>query len=228
MFKTPTLQMHRNLLNVPVNCDGCGTPMTLKGTDYVCPTDAGHEPATCPTTPINAENLLVKVATQILNRVMNESTIATLTGDALQKFSEIARTQEERLQNSESSIEDLNLTRQQALQSVEQNLATYDEVAEEVHSTIAAKMGLTYESQIAQEELDKLAFLSDPQGLEEDVRDLVTHLEDADPQETMKLLEIFVREIRVGPESAEVFYTHPLPDEHNRPKISSDRIQLAA
>ena len=227
MFKTATLPEHRNPLNVPVNCDNCATPMTTNGPDYVCLKNAEHGPAGCPTVPVNSENLSVQVATQLLKRVMNDGTIAVLIEDVQRASSEMSRTQEERLQNSESSIEELNLLKQQVLQPVEQKLATYQEVAEEINRINATRMGLTYESQIAQEELDKLAFISDPEGLREDARDMAAHLEDTDPEETKRLLDIFVREIRVGPESADIFYTHPLPDEQNHPKVASDRIALA-
>ena len=226
MFKTATLPMHRDPLNVQVICDNCDIPMTANGVNYVCPKNAEHGSASCPVRPVNAENLSVQAATQILRRVMNDSTIAVLTEDVLRAASEMSRTQEERLQNSESSIEKLNLLKQQLLQPVEQKLVTYQEVAEEIHLINASTMGLIYESQIAQEELDKISFIADPAGLEEEARNMADHLEDTDPEETKRLLNIFVREIRVSPESAEVLYTHPLPDEQNRPKIASDRIAL--
>lgn len=228
MFKTSTLPMHRNPLNVPVNCDRCGTPMTADGVDYVCPKKAEDGPAGCLIMPINAESLSLQAAAQLLKRVMNDSTIEVLTQDVMRMSWEMSAMQEARLKGSESSIKELNLRQQQVLQPVEQELASYEEVAEEVHRINAAKMGLIYESQIAQEELDKLAFMMDPEGLKEDARDMAAYLKDADPEETRLLLSIFVREIRVGPESAEVFYTHPLPDEKNQPKIVSDRIALVA
>ena len=228
MFKTATLPMHRNPLNVPVNCDNCGTPMTTDGADYACPTNAGHGPASCPITPVNAEILSLQAAAQILRRLTSDSTVAVLTGDVLRTSLEASRLQEERLQRSESSIEELNLLKQQLLEQVEKKLATYEEVAEEINRINAARTGLTYESQIAQEELDKLAFIADPEGLKEDAQNLAAHLPDADPEEIRMFLSIFVQEIRVGPESAEIHYTHPLPDEQNHPKIAFDRIALAA
>ena len=92
----------------------------------------------------------------------------------------------------------------------EQKLATYPEVAEEINHINAIKMGLAYESQVAQEELDKLAFISNTEGLREDARDIITYFQDAEPEEIRALLNIFIREIRVGPELAEILYSHPV------------------
>ena len=226
MFKTATLPLHRSTLNAPITCSNCGTPMTATGVNYVCATNAAHGPSRCPTTPVEAGTLIVQIATLVLKRVMNESTVELLTADVQQATSEMLRTQEERLQQSESAIEELNALKEQILEPVEQQLATYQDVAEAIHRLNATKMGLAYESQIAQEEIDKLDFMGDTLGLTDDARDIATHLKDADPEETAKLLDIFVQEVRVGPGTAEIIYTHPLPDEQNHPKVLSDHIAL--
>ena len=135
--------------------------------------------------------------------------------------------QQQRLQDAEASLKDLGRLKQQVLRPVEQKLATYPDVAEEVNRINAAGMGLVYESQVAQDEIEKLAFISDTEGLREDARDITAHLDDADLEETMKLLSIFVRDIRVGAESADVFYSHPLPDEQGHARVTSDLIPLA-
>ncbi len=201
--------------------------MTAIGANYVCSKNAKREPDRCPTTPVNAESLVAQVVTQLLKRVINDSTIEILTGDIQEMASEASSRQQEQLQCSESSIEELDLLKGEVLQTVEQKLATYPAVAEEINHINATKMGLAYQSQVAQDELDKLAFVSNTEGFREDARDIITHLEDAEAEEIRELLNIFVREIRVGPESAEIFYSHPLPDEQNLPRIASDRIALA-
>ena len=226
MFKTATLPEHRIKMDLPVNCGNCGTPMTTDGVNYFCPKNAEHGPHICPTLPVNAESLAVQVATQLLKRLMNDATIAVLTEDVLRAASEMSRTQGERLQNSESAIAELNLLKEHTLRPVERSLATYQEVAADIHRINATRMGLAYESQIAQEELDKLAFISDPDGLREDARGMAAHLDEAAPEDTRQLLNIFVSAIRVGPESAEIFYTYPLPDDENRPEVASDRVAL--
>ena len=227
MFKTATLPEQRNPMDLPVNCDNCSTPMTTEGVYYLCPNNAGHGPHVCPTLPVNAEMLAVQVTTQLLKRLMNDDTVAVLAEDVLRTASEMSRRQGERLHSSESAIMELNQLKEQALRPVEQDLTTYQEAAADIHRINATTMGLAYESQIAQEELDKLAFISDREGLREDARDMAAHLDDADPGEIRQLLNIFVSEIRVGLELAEIFYTHPLPDDENRPEVGSDRVALA-
>ena len=226
MFKPATLADHQTPPNDPVHCANCGTPMTAIGANYVCSKNAKRGPDRCPTTPVNAESLVTQVVTQLLKRVINDSTIEMLTGDIQETASEASSRQQEQLQSSESSIEELDLLKGEVLQTVEQKLATYPEVAEEINHINAIKMGLAYESQVAQEELDKLTFISNTEGLREDARDIITHFQDAEPEEIRALLNIFIREIRVGPELAEILYSHPLPDEQNHPRIASDRIAL--
>ena len=227
MFETATLPEHQTPPKELVHCANCGTPMTAVGVNYVCLANAESGPDRCPTTPVNAESLVAQVVTRILKRVINDSTVELLTGDIQQMASEASSRQQEQLQCSESSIEVLNLLKEQVLQTVEQKLATYPEVAEEIDHINAIKMGLAFESQVTQEELGKLAFISNTEGLRKDAQGIVTHLEDVGSEETRELLKIFVREIRVGPESAEIFYSHPLPDEQNHPRIASDQIDLA-
>ena len=214
-------------MHLPVNCDNCSTPMTTDGVNYFCPKNAEHGPHICATLPVSAESLAAQVATQLLKRLMNDMVVDVLTNDVQRAASEMSRRQGERLRETESAIVDLNLQQEKALRAVEQNLATYQEVAAEIHRINATGMGLAYESQIAQEELDKLAFISDPEGLREDARDMAAHLDDVDPDEIRQLLAIFVSEIRVGPESAVISYTHPLPDDENRPVVGFDRVALA-
>ena len=227
MFKPTTILRYETHLNGLAHCSNCGASMTAIGDNYVCPTNTGPGPDRCPTTPVNNERLLRQVAVKVLERVMNESTIELVTEDVRRMADDKSTMQRQRLHRSESSIKDLSSLLEQVLYPVEQELATYPEVAEEVNRISAAKMGLAYESQIAQDELDKLAFISAPDGLREDARNIATYLDDAGPAETMELLNLFVRDIRVGPESAEVFYSHPLPDEQGRARITSDLISLA-
>ena len=226
MFKPTTILGRETHLNGLAHCSNCGASMTAIGDNYVCPTNTGPRPDRCSTTPVNTGRLVRQVVTKVLERVVNESVIETLTEDVRRIAEEKSTMQRQRLHRSESSIEDLSLLLERVLYPVEQELATYPEVAEEANRINAAKMGLAYESQVAQDELDKLAFISAPDGLRDDARNITTYLDDAGTEETMEMLNIFVRDIRVGPESAEVFYSHPLPDEQGRPRITSDLIPL--
>ena len=227
MFKASTLPDHQNPPSGPAHCSNCGTPMNVVGDNYVCPANAKGGPDRCPTMPVNTGTLMRQVATQLLKRVMTDDTITLLTKDVQQTASESASMQGQRLQDAETSLKDLGRLKQQVLQPVEQKLATYPDVAEEVNRINATAMGLAYQSQVAQEELDKLAFISDSEGLRGDAQDITTLLDDADLEETMQLLSIFVRDIRVGAESAGVFYSHPLPDEQGHAWVTSDLIPLA-
>ena len=157
---------------------------------------------------------------------MTDDTATLLVADIQQTASEKSSMQQQRLQRSEYSNEVLGLLKEQVLHPVEQKLATYPEVAEEVSRINATRMGLAYESQVAQDELDKLAFISDYDVLKTDALDIIAWLDDVDPEQTKALLNIFVREIQVGPDSAEVLYSHPLPDEQGHARATSDLISF--
>ena len=227
MFKASTLPDHQNPPSGSAHCSNCGAPMGVVGDNYVCPANTKGGPDRCPTTPVNTGALMRQVATQVLKRIMTEDTIGRLTRDVQQTASEKSSMQQQRLQDAEASLKDLGRLRQKVLRPVEQKLATYHEVAEDINRINATGMGLAYESHVAQDEIEKLAFISDTEGLREDAQDITTLLDDADLEETMQLLSIFVRDIRVGAESAGVFYSHPLPDEQGHARVTSDLIPLA-
>ncbi len=209
------------------HCSDCGTAMTVTGGNYICPMNLKRGQDRCTTSPINVASLIRQVAAQLLRRVITDETITLLTEDIQQTAAEKSSMQRQSLQNTEASIKDLGKLKEQLLHLVEQKLATYPEVADEVSRINATRMGLAYESQVAQDELDKLAFISDPEGLRKDAHDITSCLDDLDPEQTRALLGIFVREIRVGPDSAEVLYSHPLPDEQGHARVTSDLMPLA-
>ena len=222
MFKTGTPLEHRSVLSGIAHCSNCGALMTVVGTHYACPANMEGGAEHCSTTPIDAERLVVA---QPVKRVMTDSAIALLTNDIQEMASAKSRMQKERLQTSESSTEGLNSRKEKLLSPVEQGLTKYPEIAGEINDINATSMGLSYESKIARDEIDKLAFISDRDGLREDARDIATYIDHADPEETKELVDIFIQDIRVGPRWTEIFYSHPMPDEQDRARVTSDRIE---
>ena len=227
LFKMATLSNDRAPSIHLAHCSNCGIAMTVAGGNYVCPMSLERGQDRCTTTPVNASSLVRQVAAQLLRRVMTDETVTLLTEGIQQTAAEKSNMQRQRLQNTEASIKDLGKLREQVLHPVEQELATYPEVAEEVSRINATRMGLAYESQVAQEELDKLAFISDAEGLREDAQDIITSLDDTDLEQEQALLSIFVQEIRVGLESAEIVYSRALPDEQGHARVTSDVVPLA-
>ena len=225
MFITGTPLEHRSVLSGIAHCSNCGALMTVAGTNYACPANIEGGAEHCSTTPIDAGRLVGQVVAQLVKRVMTDSTIALLTNDIQETASAKSRMQKERLQTSESSIEGLNSRKEKLLRPVEQGLAKYPDVAGEINDINATSMGLSYESKIARDEIDKLAFISDREGLREDARDIATYIDHADPEETRELVNIFIQDIHVGPRWTEIFYSHPMPDKQDRARITSDLIK---
>ena len=141
MFKMATLPEHQTPPNNLVHCANCGRPMAAIGANYVCLVNAEQGPDRCPTTPVNADKLVIQVITQVLKRIINDTTIESLTADVQQAVSEKSSTQQEQLQCSESSIEELYLLKEQVLHRVEEESATYGEVAEVVSQINTTRIG---------------------------------------------------------------------------------------
>ena len=70
------------------------------------------------------------------------------------------------------------------------------------------------------------AWLSNGQNIKRTATDPRTYLDYVEPQEARELLGFFVEEILVGPNSAEIVYLLPMPDDDNRPVITRDHVPL--
>ena len=72
----------------------------------------------------------------------------------------------------------------------------------------------------------QMARVPSVEELKNTIQEPQTYLDYATPADTRELLSIFVKEIRVGPHSVELVYKNPMPDEENRPSVTSDQVPL--
>ena len=200
--------------------------MIGKKARYVCPNNDCTRGAGCSTVSVDAERLAHQLIATLVNRVMTPSNLAEIVERIQQGASETLRTQQEKLDNTESAIEKLNSRKLNLLTNVEYGETPYVEVVGQIENIEATRAGLAYESAISREEIDKIEFVSNEQAIQSVAQDIGTYTEFADPALAKQLVGTFIADIQVGTTSSTVTYTHPIPGESNDELITSESFPL--
>ena len=211
MKNKPTVHQNAPELNGLVHCENCGAQMLREAQDYICPASRAESGLDCPTTPVNAALLVSRVIPKMMKRVMTEKTLAQLVGDIGDLTRPKKELQQERLDQAESEITELNGLRAKLLEPVEQNSTAYAAVADRIAKIEQASTGLAYEALVARNELDTLNFLSEEEGVRDTAQDPETYLGDANPADIQELMEILIDDIRVSPGTALIVYSGLIP-----------------
>ena len=217
------LSVHENApeLNGLVHCDNCGGQMLREAEDYICRANQPETGLDCPTTPINAAHLIRRVVPKLMKRVMTEKTLEGLVGDIKDQTRPKLELQQERLDQAETKIAALNQLRADLLKPVEQHSKAYGAVADRIARIEQASTGLAYEALVARNEMDKLNFITQEDGIRETAKDPETYLGDADPRDVRELLGLLIDDIRVSPGTARIIYSDLIPG------AQTDRTTLA-
>ena len=221
MARATSLVQHGHAVRDMIRCAQCGSPMRFNGSEFTCSRygDAGAED--CRTPPQDGDALLRAVVNCLIGRLMNDSVTRELVEAADQ---EIARGFQRQTGDTSETGGLAGLAPQDPeREPAEPGASRYDEDASELPEWIQS-MGPELKKAVPT--ASDLPFLRDPEGLTETARALGTYLDHATPAQTRHLLGLFIEEIRVGPNSLEILYLYPLPDEGNRASITSDKIEL--
>ena len=195
-------------------------------TRYVCPNNDCTRGAGCSTVSVDAERLAHQLIATLVNRVMTPSNLDEIVERIQQGASETLRTQQEKFDNTESAIEELNSRKLNLLTKVEYGETPYVEVVGQIENIEATRAGLAYESAISRGEIDKIEFVSNEQAIQSVAQDIGTYTEFADPALAKQLVGTFIADIQVGATSSTVTYTHPIPGESNDELITSESFPL--
>ena len=195
-------------------------------TRYVCPNNDCTRGAGCSTVSVDAERLAHQLIATLVNRVMTPSNRDEIVERIQQGASETLRTQQEKLDNTESAIEELNSRKLNLLTKVEYGETPYVEVVGQIENIEATRAGLAYESAISRGEIDKIEFVSNEQAIQSVAQDIGTYTEFADPALAKQLVGTFIADIQVGATSSTVTYTHPIPGASNDELITSESFPL--
>ena len=214
------------ILSDVIHCSCCGASMIGEKTRYVCPNNDCTRGAGCSTVSVDAERLAHQLIATLVNRVMTPSNLDEIVERIQQGASETLRTQQEKLDNTESAIEELNSRKLNLLTNVEYGETPYIEVVGQIENIEATRAGLAYESAISRGEIDKIEFVSNEQAIQSVAQDIGTYTEFADPALAKQLVGTFIADIQVGATSSTVTYTHPIPGESNDELITSESFPL--
>ena len=115
------------------------------------------------------------------------------------------------MEQAEAAIAKANARRPAVLHPVEHGAKTYYDVAEEISQLDQITTGLAVESMVARNELDKIDFIRDEDGIRETASNPHTYLEGNNPDEAQELLDLLVRKVRVDTEFAVIIYNTAIP-----------------
>ena len=210
-------------LNGMVRCNTCNTAMRRTGGEYSC-ANAGD--GKCHTPSIGAGDLLTRVMTKVADRIAASGAADHLVEDVQETTQPAAETQRNRLLAAEHNITTLGAAKLNILRDVEEGERNYSEAAgrlNEINNTVA---GLAYESLVARDELDRLEFIQEEDGIRYAVGDLRTYLESSVPDLVQELLELLVKEVRVTGDQAVIVYHDTISTEEQPEGVLTDRIPL--
>ena len=215
-----------SILSDVIHCSYCGTSMVVNKARYVCPNNDHTKGAGCSAASVDAEKLAHQLIATLVNRVMTPRNLADIVERIQQGAYDILLTQREKLDNTESTIEELNSRKLDSLIKVEYGEVPFKKMVDSLEAMEAASAGLAYESAIARGEIDKLEFMSNEQAIRSVAQDIGTYTEFADPELAKQLVGTFIKDIRVGATSSTVAYNHPIPGENNDELIRSETFPL--
>ena len=215
-----------SILSDVIHCSYCGTSMVVNKACYVCPNNDHTKGAGCSAASVDAEKLAHQLIATLVNRVMTPRNLADIVERIQQGAHDNLRTQREKLDNTESAIEELNSRKLDSIIKVEYGEVPFKKIVDSLEAIEAASAGLAYESAVARGEIDKLEFMSNEQAIRSVAQDIGTYTEFADPELAKQLVGTFIKDIRVGATSSTVAYNHPIPGENNDELIRSETFPL--
>ena len=206
-----------------VYCAACGHPMTQEGGEYSCPNGGASK---CLMHSAKADTLLKNVMAVLLKRVVTDETLDDVVKGVRDEVEPKATGQRDRMYGIEREIADLNRTKLDILEDVEQGNRSFPEAADEVNHLNMTGAGLAYESRIARDEMDRLEYIGNEEGIRDTLRNMKTYLESSNPEHVQELLQMYVEKVVVGPGRATVVYHQPIATGTHPGGIGRDRITL--
>ena len=226
MVNPTTVHKIKPSLNGMVYCANCGAAMVHTGQRYYCPNTSVDSGRNCPTKPVHADHLRYMVVNELLNRLATDDAIQSITETIKETTNANADLQRQRMEQAEAAIAEANAKRPAFLQLVEYGDKTYQDVAADIDELDRTTAGLAFESIVARNELEKIAFVSDEQGIRDAATSVDTWLGGNNPDEAQELLDLLVQKVTVGSESALIVYHVPMPAAEHPEGVTEDLVEL--
>ena len=219
---TTVLQKGPDLTGM-VWCNTCKIAMRRTGGEYSC-ANAGD--GKCDTPSIGAVELLTRVITKLVDRMIASGADARLVENLQETILPAVDTQMNRFAAAQHNIMTLSKTKMRILRETKEGDRNYSEAArrvDEIDNTVA---GLAYEFQVARDELDRLEFIREEEGIRDTVGDPRTYLESSVPDLVQELLELLLKEVRVTGDQAVIVYHDTISTEEQPEGVLTDKIPL--
>ena len=213
-------------MSVNAQCAHCGAAMVRETYAYRCPNGVTGGARDCPAEPVGAHILTRLVMTKLVEKIATDDAIDQAVQSIRAETDARVREQRNRLSAAEGEIAKLNGFKLSERNRIEERAATYEEAADGIHEANMTAAGLAYESMIAREELDKLDFIRDEEGIRHAATDMRTYLESPAPEYAQELLDLLVQQVRIDRDTAEIVYSVPMPDAAHPEGILKERIPL--
>ena len=226
MVNPTTVHKIKPSLNDMVYCANCGAAMAQTGQRYYCPNTSVDSGRNCPTKPVYTDHLRYTVINELLNRLATDDALQTIVETINETTNANARIQRQRMEQAEAAITEANAKRPAFLQLVEDGDKTYQDVAADIDELDRTTAGLAFESIVARNELEKIAFVSDEQGIRDAATSVDTWLGGNNPEEAQELLDLLVQKVTVGSESALIVYHVPMPAADHPEGVTEDLVEL--
>ena len=213
-------------LDGKVFCGNCGNEMVNTGQHYLCLRASGAPGGACTADPVYVDSLARLVLIRLLERLGTEETVQSVTANIIDATDAAARAQLLRMEQAEAEIARALADQPAVLQPAECGGNTEADTSNPLSELDQATAGPSFEYMVSSNELSKINFLRDQEGIQETVRDPNTFLAPDAAEESQELLELLVREVRVDAGSASVFYEIPLPSGDQLQGIDRDELPL--
>ena len=224
MVSVTNLVEHGYAVKDLVHCAQCGSPMLFDGSEFSCPLSADASQEGCLTPSWHGDQLLRAVVGCLVGRLMNDE----VTQEVVEAADQTMTQDYQGITAMVGQIEGRLLADlEEELAKAQAGESTHDPslLAGIIRALQDNFQNAEVELQSAESLISLYAAMRNPEGLKETAQDPKTYLDHAAPADTRHLIGLFVEEIRVGPDSLELVYINPLPDEENRASIALEKIE---
>ena len=226
MVNPTTAHKIKPSLNNMVYCANCGEAMVNNGERYHCPNDYLHSGAECPTRPVDTDHLRNTVVSKLVNRMATDDNIQAVTAGIKVTAAANAGIQRQRMEQAEAAIADAKAKKPAFLRLVEHGEMTYQDVAADINALDQAATGLAFESLIARNELEKIDFIADEQGIRDTFTSMETWLNGDNADDAQELLDLMVQKVTVDSETLRIVYHTPMPSDEHPEGVTEDLMPL--
>ena len=226
MVNPTTVHHTKPSLNDMVYCANCSEAMVNTGERYYCPNAVLRSGADCPTKPVYADHLHHTVLSGLANRMATDDNIQAVTDGIKATTAANADTQRQRMEQAEAAIADAKAKKPAYLRLIEHGEMTYQDVAADIDALDQATAGLAFESLIARNELEKIDFIADKQGIRDTFTSMETWLNGDNANDAQELLDLMIQKVTVDSESLLIVYHVPMPSDEHPEGVTEDLVAL--